>query len=281
MSIKRTWHIKRTIRGTWRVLCYPLLFLGVQLIVAVIWGVAVGLSVACAETSNPLNEINTIMILLVSSLLTLLILWLILKKEWKRIKFWTFSKMSICLFFLCLLLGFPFNLFMGGMIYFTRLTELTPRYHEMMSNIAGNNLFHEIIVIVILAPILEEIIFRGTILRRLMETSMKTRFVVLLQAILFGAVHLNIVQGIYTFVIGILLGIIYIRHKSIWAVIIIHSTFNLFAVLIANLSTIEMNEYTTTSNGALALVTIIAFILSAAAVFGIIKSKGRQEINRL
>ena len=52
------------------------------------------------------------------------------------------------------------------------------------------------------------------------------------QALVFGFFHLNIVQGIYTFLLGIALALVYMYCESLVGSIILHIVFNLFGILI-------------------------------------------------
>ena len=70
------------------------------------------------------------------------------------------------------------------------------------------------VVIGILAPFAEEVVFRGAILRKLLGMMDEKRHwvAIVLSALVFGLVHLNIPQGIHAFLIGLLLG--WVPHRS-------------------------------------------------------------------
>ena len=55
---------------------------------------------------------------------------------------------------------------------------------------------------------------------------------VLVQALIFGIMHLNLVQGIYTFILGIVLALIYMYSDSILGNITVHIIFNLLMVIV-------------------------------------------------
>ena len=84
--------------------------------------------------------------------------------------------------------------------------------------------------VTIMAPIVEELIFRGLILHgfRRNYNPFKT---VLISAILFSLFHLNPWQMPATFVLGLFLGWIMIRTNSIIAAIMGHSINNLLVLL--------------------------------------------------
>ena len=87
----------------------------------------------------------------------------------------------------------------------------------------------------ILPPLVEEIVFRGLILKYLERAGACFIVANLIQALLFGIFHMNIVQGIYTSLLGFLLGYLAYRYDSILAPMITHALFNLFGTLIVDL----------------------------------------------
>jgi membrane protease YdiL (CAAX protease family) len=100
-----------------------------------------------------------------------------------------------------------------------------------MDTLTGNRPILEIALIVIMAPLIEEIVYRGAVLRRLLGMKLFAPAAVCLQALLFGVIHANMVQGIYAFAVGIVMGAVYVWSKSIWAPLAMHVTFNLTGVL--------------------------------------------------
>ena len=70
----------------------------------------------------------------------------------------------------------------------------------------------------LLAPIFEEIIFRGLILRMLMPTGKK--FAIFATAYLFGFFHGNIIQTPFAFLVGLVLGYVAVEYSIIWAIIL-------------------------------------------------------------
>lgn len=79
---------------------------------------------------------------------------------------------------------------------------------------------------VIAAPILEELIFRGIILDGLLKKYSPLKSI-LVSSFLFGMVHLNPWQFIAGLLIGIFCGWVYYRTRSLLACIIIHFAANL------------------------------------------------------
>ena len=77
----------------------------------------------------------------------------------------------------------------------------------------------------ILAPVLEEMLFRGIILRSFLR-QYRPRNAILLSALLFGLAHLNIYQFVVAGLLGLLLGWLYERSRSLWPCILLHASYN-------------------------------------------------------
>ncbi len=84
--------------------------------------------------------------------------------------------------------------------------------------------------VVIIAPVIEELIFRGIVLHGLRKNYSATT-AVLVSAILFSLFHLNPWQMPATFVLGVLLGWLMIRSNNILLAILGHSLNNLMVLL--------------------------------------------------
>lgn len=93
------------------------------------------------------------------------------------------------------------------------------------------------LIVGIFAPIAEELIFRGAILRVLLDTfGRKGRWAAIaLTALIFALIHGNIAQGVHAFIIGLALGWLYARTRSVLPGIVLHWVNNTIAYLMFNL----------------------------------------------
>ncbi len=82
---------------------------------------------------------------------------------------------------------------------------------------------------VILGPIAEELCFRGLTLHFARKFTNRFWLANMLQAALFGLFHMNLIQGIYAFVLGLVMGWIYKRYNSLYASMWFHIAFNFMA----------------------------------------------------
>ena len=88
------------------------------------------------------------------------------------------------------------------------------------------------IIIGLMAPLVEEIVFRGAILRALLRWKSNPWIGILISAALFSVIHMNPAQMPHAFLIGILLGWMYYRTDSIIPGVIYHWVNNSVAYLL-------------------------------------------------
>ncbi len=136
------------------------------------------------------------------------------------------------------------------------------QYGTVEGAILGGGFTVSLIAIGIAAPIFEELLFRGLIFGELRKI-MTVRLAIVVQAALFGAFHLNVVQGTYAFIIGLLLGFIYYRSNSIIAPIIIHISINASTVLLGQFVTTEQMAQ---AGGIIVIAAVALFFLTGAYV---------------
>ncbi len=105
-------------------------------------------------------------------------------------------------------------------------------FWELFSKIFENDFgfWGAFMKVVIIAPVVEELIFRGVIMHGLMRNYSKTTSVVV-SGLLFALFHLNPWQFPATFVLGLLLGWLMIRTHNIGLAIIGHALNNLLVLL--------------------------------------------------
>ena len=60
----------------------------------------------------------------------------------------------------------------------------------------------------------------------------KTKYANLIQAVIFGILHLNPIKFIYTTISGIFFGNVRLKPNPIWWITLLHSTFNLVSIFL-------------------------------------------------
>ena len=128
-------------------------------------------------------------------------------------------------------LGILMSVFSSGTsgiesLLFPQMVEDT---YEMMerSGIGTNGLV--IFATVCLAPIGEELVFRGLTMKYAEKAFGRFWAANLLQAFLFGVIHMNWVQGVYAFFGGLVLGWVAHRYRSVVFSMLMHFAVNSFS----------------------------------------------------
>ena len=88
-------------------------------------------------------------------------------------------------------------------------------------------------VIALLAPVVEEVVFRGAILRALLSSMQSKWGAICISAALFALIHFNPAQTPHAFLMGLLMGWLYMRTGSIVPGVVFHWANNTVAYLIA------------------------------------------------
>lgn len=86
------------------------------------------------------------------------------------------------------------------------------------------------IAIVLAAPVMEEVIFRG-MMQTYLSRAMPAWLAAAIQCIIFGVIHGTPLWMCYTFMLGILFTVCNKKTETLWTGIVMHIGFNLFAML--------------------------------------------------
>lgn len=242
-------------RRIWRI-AYPILiFLGIQLVI----GLAVGVCLAIAFTIQEaisgaaaldaaavmegvtrfLTE-NAILIMLIANLVAFTVFFPMWLKTRKRIEPYK-NKTTIAIGILVFGFFFCFNVVQIWIFGLVDITRFFPAYNEIEEVFSSGSLAIQIVTVGIAAPVVEELLFRGVLINRMRWLPVWAS--VFIQALLFGVVHLNWFQSIYAFIDGILLGLIYIKYRSVIMTITGHMAFNLASVLLGEFLTEQTAPY--------------------------------------
>lgn len=147
--------------------------------------------------------------------------------------------------------------------------ELTNQYSELMEQLIGGNVWLSLLVTVILAPLAEEFLFRGITLKKAQKI-MPFMAANVFQAVLFGIYHMNLIQGVYAFVLGMILGFTAEYFHSIWAAVLLHACVNGSAEVLTNLP----DAVTETYVGVIAIAVVgVALLFVAAKLYPLAKKE--------
>lgn len=132
---------------------------------------------------------------------------------------------------------------------------------------------------ILIGPIVEELIFRGLILNGMLDNYKNNRKALLVSALIFGLVHVKILQVIPAFFWGLIFGYFFYRTRSILLCIVLHSTANASGlasdIFHNNNQSFTLSQAYGEYSWAVYLISTAVFILGGFYLFG--KQEGLQK----
>ena len=228
------------LRNFRRAIGYVLLFLVIQFVCTLLIDGAAQAYFQFAEPDRAallyeeFVETYGTVILMSSQVLTLLILIAIAKLRgmslWDMVQGGQAVRKNQALFLL--LAGVCGNILTTGVMDLLPLPEqLMESYNQASQGLNTSLLWADLLSVAFFAPLVEELIFRGLVLSRL-RAALPGWLAVLLQGLVFGFVHGQLVWIIYASLFGFLLGYVRLRTGSLAASILLHLGFNLSSFFI-------------------------------------------------
>lgn len=205
------------------VLLYLVLYLAIQVVVTMVGG---------AIFSGNQSSIISIGESIISGALTVALFvwrnWSPFSREYIQTRPW-----GLLFWVVCLALGTiaPLQLMQEGIGI-----EMPEKYQKLFEELMKSD--WGFFAAAIMAPVVEEVVFRGAILRRLLQCqSLKGHWMaIFITSLAFAAVHANLSQGVNALLIGLVLGWLYYRTNSIVPGMAMHITINTCAVIISRLT---------------------------------------------
>ena len=139
-----------------------------------------------------------------------------------RLKFGTFSPVLV-------LWGYILILAIGVLI--DPLGMVFPESLKHLYKMTDGASTYMMLTMVVFAPVLEEILFRG-IIQGDLTNRYRAGGAIIIASLIFGIVHMQILQSINAFFAGLAMGLIYYRSGSLWTVILIHMINNALSIVL-------------------------------------------------
>ena len=232
--------------------------------------------------ANPiiLNDINLTSIIasVCNYILPLpIFLYLINKKKKQEInsnkltikKFIVYISISLTLMWIGNLIGLTITEILGNLIQ----SEIA---NPIVETIDSSSIYSNLLLMVIMAPIFEEIIFRKLLIDRTIKYGKGVS--ILLSALIFGLFHGNLNQFFYAFLIGGFFAYVYIKTGKIIYTILLHLTVNFFGSIISVIVGNSLNNMNTMANlpiadaGILIIYFLIYVLIVIVGVIGLLKN---------
>ena len=223
-------YAESTGRKIWNVI-YPVLALFVLYFAVVYGGIFLFTSASCAANGTLDDYMGKYFsIVAVIGLIIVTIVESIFFKNDYVVQSQSFKKKPLYLVSI-LLLGAAFSHGLNLLVSLFNINGIFGSYEAVEAEIFAPGVIFVIIRAVILAPIAEELVFRGLVFRRMKNY---TSFwpAALVSSALFGLYHMNLAQGIYAFIFGIVLCEVYRRFNHLLAPILLHFAANVLSVIL-------------------------------------------------
>lgn len=179
---------------------------------------------------------STLYVTLIGDLTAAIILYLFYRKDQMRRKegFSGTGKAFVwappVIWFSVIILAIATGQFLNDLINGLHLNDLFTGYSEVSEQaFSGQPVGLMILVVGIIGPICEELMFRGIVFHRLKDW-VKPQAAIVISALLFGIYHGNVVQFFYATCMGVMLAIIYDKTGTLWISIVAHIAANLWSL---------------------------------------------------
>ena len=208
-----------------KALSYLVIFLGIQILGGAIINAVWPLVTGSPDKTPALLITTTVIVSLAVIILFLWARWTEVSPKWLRTRPWTVLAWSIVAA-------------LGTLIPSAWVQEQMPELPNLVESefdmILGNRWGY--VTIGLLAPLSEEIVMRGGILKELLKsTKLSPWGAIAISALFFSLIHMNPAQMPHAFVIGLLLGWMYWRTGSILPGMAYHWANNSAAYVIYNI----------------------------------------------
>jgi membrane protease YdiL (CAAX protease family) len=249
--------------------------------VAVFFAISFGVSLILHGLGIDVKDENIVRVLLVEQVLSAsVILWIYhfqSRRHSLRKYHYSLSDFGLKNIFLIMVITYLLMSVSGLIIIVLRLNELFPKYTELVDLIGSGPFLLQLLAAVLMAPILEEVLCRGIIFSRMREIS---GFWVsaLVSSLIWAAMHLNVVQGITTFLFGIFLAFLYEKFKMLIVPILCHGLFKLIGETAAYYD--KRSGYSAPEIPDERGAFVIALIIAGAILLWLIRALNRSDFPR-
>ena len=119
---------------------------------------------------------------------------------------------------------------LNNVICMSPLVEMSEGYEEASAAFYGSTIWLELLGSAFVTPILEELLHRGIVYKRL-RNMFGLLPAILVSSFIFAGLHFNIVQFLYAFLLGMVFALFMEQTKHLYAPILAHITANTIAVI--------------------------------------------------
>lgn len=208
-----------------RALTYTLMFAGIQMLVSGLVALAYYLLKGKETEMDAMGLIITTALSgVVTIVLFLTLKWAEVSRHWVRTRPW--AVLSWCVLA-------ALGVLVPSMWLQEQMPTLPNFAEDAFDQILKDRLGY--FVVGLMAPLTEELVFRGAVLKALLRWKSNPWVGITISAVLFALIHMNPAQMPHAFLIGLLLGWMYYRTDSIVPGVVYHWVNNTVAYVMYNL----------------------------------------------
>lgn len=128
-----------------------------------------------------------------------------------------------------LVMSLAVTLGVNNLIAISGISAQSEAYEDTMSTLYAASFPVQLICLGILVPVCEELVFRGLVFKRLRQMT-DYRQAAVYSSVVFGFLHMNLVQMLYGFCLGMIFCYFYEKYGSVKAPVLAHVSANIFSV---------------------------------------------------
>ena len=121
------------------------------------------------------------------------------------------------------------------------LPETPEWFEQIMQGMTGGNFILSFITVSLFAPLFEEWLCRGVVLRGLL-TKMRPAGAIAISAAFFAILHMNPWQALPAFLLGVVFGYVYYRTGSLKMTMLMHFVNNTMALILSRIPSLQEAE---------------------------------------
>lgn len=211
-------------RKVFDIIVYVMVFLAIQVVVT--FGIQILWRVCSGST-----DVSSLMLMVTMVLFNLLTILVFLLARWAKVSRKYLQSHPWFTLFWCAMAA------IGMLVPSMWLQEQLPKLPNLVGDQLGMILNNEYgyVAVGLLAPVAEELVFRGAILRTLLQWKTNHWLPIAISAMLFALVHGNPAQMPHAFLAGLLLGWMYYRTDSIVPGVVLHWVNNTVSYILYHL----------------------------------------------
>ena len=222
------------------------------------------LNIGLEKLVSTIGPSMTLLLTDVPNMIFLLIFWLVIRRIPKS--GWQAESMSFKSLFQVFVMMYAVSTVFN--LIGTAVSKAAPaggtEQLDMINTMVSSGVPAGLMITVLIAPVVEELIFRKLMLDRIRNYGEKTAIV--FSAICFGLFHGNLTQFLYAFSVGLFLGYVYCKTGKVHYTMIMHALLNLFSSMIMLLVPLLK-----AGPLGMVIVTVLALMIAVMFVMGFVQ----------